>query len=126
KNPQQYILCFSLYNLKHLLDIKPQKGTYVYSSSEAFTEEQEFDFLRLHNWLSRFNFSTCGFGIADGKPYFEKGYHASGHVSADELRQIIEEVDPDVLIPVHTENPGWFADNFDNAVIFRNGEFVEL
>ncbi|MFO7966776.1 MAG: MBL fold metallo-hydrolase [Archaeoglobaceae archaeon] len=122
KNPQQYILCFSLYNLKHLLDIKPQKGTYVYSSSEAFTEEQEFDFLRLHNWLSRFNFSTCGFGIEKGKPYFEEGYHASGHVSADELRQIIEEVDPDVLIPVHTENPGWFADNFDNAVIFRNGE----
>ena len=36
KEPNRYILCFSLYDLKNLLDIKPTNGTYIYSSSEAF------------------------------------------------------------------------------------------
>ncbi|MCJ7445322.1 MAG: ribonuclease J, partial [Methanotrichaceae archaeon] len=31
-NPQNYILCFSFYDLKHLLDIKPDGGSYIYSS----------------------------------------------------------------------------------------------
>ena len=32
--------------------------------------------------------------------------HASGHVSKDDLVQFIEMVDPDIVIPVHTESPG--------------------
>ncbi|MFX1313713.1 MAG: ribonuclease J, partial [Promethearchaeota archaeon] len=52
--PSSYILCFFLYEIKHLLDIKPQNGTYIYSSSEAFEEESEFDFVRLNNWLKHF------------------------------------------------------------------------
>ena len=31
--------------------------------------------------------------------------HASGHVSKDDLVQFIEMVDPDIVIPVHTESP---------------------
>ncbi len=61
RNPDGYILCFSFYDMKHLLDIKPEGGAYIYSSSEAFSEEQEFDFLRLNKWLKHFNFTTYGF-----------------------------------------------------------------
>ncbi|KKL64462.1 hypothetical protein LCGC14_2164790, partial [marine sediment metagenome] len=46
KDPGIYLICFSLYDIKNLLDIKPKEGTYIYSSSEAFEEESEFDFLR--------------------------------------------------------------------------------
>ncbi len=35
--------------MKHLLDIKPNGGTYIYSACEAFSEEMEID--------------LCGFGI---------------------------------------------------------------
>ena len=31
--------------------------------------------------------------------------HASGHVSKDDLIKFIELVNPDVIIPVHTDNP---------------------
>ena len=31
--------------------------------------------------------------------------HASGHVSKDDLAQFIEMVDPDIVIPVHTDTP---------------------
>jgi len=126
KNPESYILCFSFYDMKHLLDIKPEEGAYIYSSSEAFTEEQEFDFLRLYNWLKEFNLRVYGFEIVmDGgrlSPKFQRGYHASGHASKDDLRRIIDEIDPDVIVPVHTENLRWFAENFENVRLVEDGE----
>jgi len=130
RNPESYILCFSFYDMKHLLDIKPEEGAYIYSSSEAFSEEQEFDFLRLYNWLREFNLRVYGFEmVMEGgrlSPSFQRGYHASGHASKEDLRKIIEKIDPDVIIPVHTENPRWFAENFENVVVMRDGESLEL
>ena len=124
--PEKYILCFSLYEIKHLLDIKPQNGTYIYSSSEAFQEESEFDFIRLNNWLKQLGFAIHGFEIKKTKgrihPEFTKGLHASGHASKSDLQWAINTIDPDYLIPVHTENPAWFKDNYDNAVLLQEGE----
>ncbi|MCS7144887.1 MAG: ribonuclease J, partial [Archaeoglobaceae archaeon] len=124
--PDRYILCFSYYDIKHLLDIKPQKGVYIYSSSEAFNEEQEFDFRRLYEWLKVFNFETVGFRIEKDETYFEKGYHTSGHASKEDLSWIIEKIDPDVVIPVHTEKADWFEEEFENAKILKNGESYEF
>jgi len=130
RNQEQYVLCFSFHDMKHLLDIRPNNGTYIYSSSEAFTEEQEFDFLRLYNWLEYFKFKIYGFKMVFGgerpKPKFVRGYHASGHASKSDLMWVIEQIDPDVIIPVHTGNPEWFAENFENVRILRDGESVEI
>ena len=128
ENQENYILCFSFYDMPHLLDIMPNGGTYIYSSSEAFGEEQEFSFLRLWNWLQYFDFEVHGFRIDGyGKPIFEKGLHASGHVSKEELRKVIDDIDPDYIIPVHTENPIWFKNKWDEkAVVLRNGESWEV
>jgi ribonuclease J len=116
KNPGNFILCFSFYDLKHLLDIKPRCGTYIYSSSEAFSEEQEFDFRRLKAWLDRFSFDVHGFRMegepGSERPIFDKGFHASGHVSRDELEEVARRIDPDCIVPVHTEDPRWFEDTF--------------
>jgi len=130
RNPENYVLCFSFHDMKHLLDIKPDNGVYIYSSSEAFSEEQEFDFLRLYNWLDYFNFSTRGFEMVldEGKlrPQFIRGYHASGHASKEDLKRIIDEIDPDVIIPVHTGNPGWFSENFEGVRVLRDGGSLEV
>ncbi len=124
--PDNYLLCFSLYDMKHLLDIRPEDGTYVYSSSEAFEEESEYDFIRLNKWLEAFKFKIYGYEILEQegreKPNFIKGYHASGHVSQNEIRWAIETIDPDVIIPVHTQNPEWFANNFYNTVLLKDGQ----
>jgi ribonuclease J len=128
KNPGSYILCFSFYEIKHLLDIKPQGGTYIYSSSEAFDEESEFDFVRLNNWLEHFGFNVHGFKMIekDGltKPEFSKGFHASGHASKSDLIHAIETIDPDHIIPVHTENPNWFKEHFNNTYLLKEGEKI--
>ncbi|RLI77744.1 ribonuclease J, partial [Archaeoglobales archaeon] len=118
-------------DMKHLLDIKPSSGVYIYSSSEAFTEEQEFDFQRLYRWLEHFNFRIYGFEVVvvEGKklrPRFIRGYHASGHASKSDLRWVIETVDPDVIIPVHTENPAWFVENFENVKVLKNCKSYEV
>lgn len=123
KNQENYILCFSFYDLPHLLDIMPNGGTYIYSSSEAFVEEQAFSFFRLWNWLQHFGFEVHGFRVDEnGKLIFERGLHASGHLSKEEIIEVIEKIDPDKIIPVHTENPMWFAENFENAVVMSDGE----
>ncbi|MCJ7445334.1 MAG: MBL fold metallo-hydrolase [Methanotrichaceae archaeon] len=99
-NPDNYILCFSFFDMKHLLDIKPEGGTYIYSACEAFTEEMEIDFRRLWQWLRRFNISSCGFSMekGEGADYnlcFDGRYHASGHASGEDITWIIEQIDPE-------------------------------
>jgi len=128
RDPDNYILAFSLYDMPHLLDIKPRGGVYIYSSTEALSEEQSFDFITLHNWLKKFDFETKGFHIdSNGKPVFESGYHASGHAAPKDLIRIIDIIDPDIIIPVHTLNPQWFVDNYENKTkIVRNGESIDI
>jgi len=130
RNPSGYILCFSLNELKNLLDIQPDGGTYIYSSCEAFSEEMEFDFKRLWNWLTYMNFDVKGFAIGKkgdiSKPVFDASYHASGHASLTDLVWIIDQVDPDVIVPVHTENPAWFAEKWENTRVMKDGERFEF
>jgi ribonuclease J len=130
KQPGDYILCFSFYDMKHLLDIKPHGGTYIYSSSEAFSEEDTFDFIRLGRWVDFFGLKTYGFKIVDEghsvKPVFEWGFHASGHASREEIESTIVEIDPDVLVPVHTQAQDWFKEKFENAVTPDEGKRFAL
>ncbi len=126
-NPDLYILCFSFFDMKHLLDIKPACGTYIYSSCEAFNEEMEIDFVRLGNWLKRFGMQSSGFCIGgNGKPAFDPGYHASGHASREDLAWVIDQVSPDILIPVHTMAREWFAENFENVAVVDHGKPLQV
>ncbi len=130
KDPDNFMICFSLFDIKNLLDIKPDKGSYIYSSSEAFTEESEFDFVRLNNWLKFFGFNIYGFEVIEEggkeKPKFIKGFHASGHASRKDLLWAIDTINPDIVIPVHTDNPNWFKDNLDNAILLKDGDNYKI
>ena len=94
------------------------------------TEEQVIDFGRLWNWIKFFDFKVRGFtiGETDGKLVFEKGFHASGHASAAELLKIIEDIDPEIVLPVHTENPEFFVDNLKGyeMVLAEEGKRIEV
>jgi ribonuclease J len=130
KDPGQFILCFSFFDIKHLLDVKTEGGTYIYSSSEAFTEEQRIDFQRLWNWLTRFRFIVRGFSVAvdSGNPRitFEPGYHASGHASGQDLLGMIRRIDPEMVMPVHTEKPAFFVENLPEypVILPENGKEI--
>jgi ribonuclease J len=131
----QFILCFSFFDLNELPSLRPKPGSlYVYSSSEPHDEEQEIDFRRLHNWLK--HFGLRGFGLpleSNGEwqvPDAEKGLHASGHASGSHLLKIAHEIKPELLIPVHSENPGFYIEHLSSSeskvILPAVGETIEV
>lgn len=83
RDPAGFIICLSYWDITNLVDLEPGGGggTYIYSSSEAYNEEQRIDAQRLCNWLDHFGFRKVG-----GLPGAEQGpYHASGHIDGPSL-----------------------------------------
>ena len=118
----EFILCFSFFDLNELPSIRPEPGSlYVYSSSEPHDEEQEIDFRRLHNWLNHFEFKGFGLPVeSNGEwevPDGEKGLHASGHACGLDLLEIAREIKPETLIPVHSEYPSFYIEHLSNGHI---------
>jgi len=129
RQQEAYILCFSFFDINEFPSLRPAPGSlYLYSSSEAYNEEQELDFRRLLNWVAHFGMTfvgdeglerrfhapgrgDCPFCSAPpGSVRLERGLHASGHASGLELLDMIQQIRPRVFIPIHTENPGFFQD----------------
>lgn len=109
-----YILCFSFWDINELIEINPVPGAvYIYSSSEAVDEEQRFDIVRLRNWLKLFGIEPVG--VPDAKtgkvPESERGLHASGHIAGPDLLEIMETINPQFVIPVHTEKQEFFKEH---------------
>lgn len=128
REQEKFIVCFSFYDVNELLDIKPVNGSlYIYSSSEAFGEEDVFSFERLLNWLQHLGMDVKGIERVNGRIVFRKGLHASGHISQDELLNAIDTIDPDFIIPVHTRNNDWFRENYPEKLAeIDNGKFREF
>ncbi len=131
----EYILCFSFYDLNDLPSIRPQKGSlYLYSSHEAFNEELELDFHRLRNWIEHFDMRRVGLPLKEldwEVPPGEQGLHASGHASPHDLLDVVNNISPEKLIPVHTQNPQFFERGLAETGISidtptNKGSYIEL
>jgi ribonuclease J len=113
RDPSSYIVCISYWDILNLVDFEPQGGTYIYSASEAYDEGQRIDHQRLVNWLNHF-----GLKIVGGLPNAEKGpYHASGHIDGPALEELIDQVGTQWILPVHTEELGWFQTRWKEKVV---------
>lgn len=74
--------------------------------------------LRLANWID--HFGMRGIGLPREQlnwkiPDDEKGYHSSGHAGGEDLLKLIRRINPKILIPVHTEDPGYFVKNLGDT-----------
>ena len=102
-----YILCFSFFDLDQLPTIRPQPGSlYLYTSCEAFNEEMQCDFRRLRAWIEHFEMRGVGLPLEEldwNPPKEEEGLHASGHADPKSLLELVQEISPATLIPIHTE-----------------------
>lgn len=119
KNPGNYILAFSFWDMNEMSDIQPYGAVYIYSSSEAYGEDQKIDFWRLNNWIEFFEMELHGFRWENktNEPVFDDPLSASGHISEEDLLWMIKEIQPQKLLPVHTTHPEWFAESFQGEPI---------
>lgn len=128
----EFILCLSLPDMTNLLDIKPEaKSLYIYSLSEAYNEEYVYDVKRLLEWLKLWEIQPIGISVdGQGNPIFTSGFHSSGHASEEEIFQMIREISPKYLLPLHTEHPERFAEEFRGTslrvLLPKRGEVMNI
>ncbi|MBI4297484.1 MAG: hypothetical protein HY676_03030 [Chloroflexi bacterium] len=103
QNPTQYIVHMDFFDFNELIDLEPPSGSvFIGARSEPFNEEMKLDEARLKRWLERFHINA---------PHHEPIYiHASGHASGPELIQMIKDIHPQVVLPIHTEKPQIFGE----------------
>lgn len=112
-DPGVYIVCMSFFDITELVDIDPSGGVWIYSSSEPHDEEQQFELKRLLNWLDLFKITPLGVGDSPSP------YHASGHISGPELVDLIRQINPTAILPVHTESPSRFVETLYKTAAVR-------
>ncbi|GBC69325.1 Ribonuclease J 1 [archaeon HR01] len=114
--PDRYVLALSrAEDIIELADLRPPPGSpFILSTSEAHSEEQVLEQEKILNWATLLNMRF-------------HHIHASGHASAGDLIESIERINPEKVIPIHTENPHLFRKNLQMEVeIPRTGEALEL
>lgn len=60
------------------------------------------------------------------KPSFEKQFHASGNAFREDIAWVIDQIDPDHIVPIHTEARDWFTESFDNVILPVEGDQWEF
>lgn len=114
KNQKEYMIVLNFYSFPNLIDIKPNDGSiFIHSLSEALNEEMEISEKRMNNWLNHFNL----------KKY---QIHSSGHASLNDLLYTIKTINPKILLPIHTEHPGFFSRvglNCKNKILKENVKY---
>ena len=107
KSPQDYILCLGYYDIQNLFDLNVKDGNYIYSRTEPFDEEGELSKDRLDNWVK-----TVGIKIVENPKL-----HVSGHATVEEIKQVVDIINPKHVVPVHTQHPEAFKKIFKDKVL---------
>lgn len=103
----ELILSLDFFQINELIDIQPDSGAYyIHSISEPFNEEMEIDARSLDNWLGHFKFTKS----PTNDKHLPYQIHASGHASGQELKELIQQIKPAKLFPIHTKKPDLFEE----------------
>lgn len=117
-NQSDFVVRLDFFELPELIALEPTQGScYIRSLTEPLDEEDLVDLQRVENWLKLFNLF----------PYHK--IHASGHLSGVELKELVQQINPRFLIPVHTEHPelfGGLAGDATDVILPEQGRKVIL
>jgi ribonuclease J len=114
RRQDKYLIVLNYWYMHTLIDIKPKPGsTYIRSLSEPFNEEMELSDERLNNWLALFDLKR-------------EHAHCSGHAPGNDLKEIVKEIKPKELFPVHTDYPERFRDFKPHTVRIKNGKRYKI
>jgi ribonuclease J len=115
ERPGDFLLQLSQWSMTELLDLEPPEGSvFVRAACEPFSEEMDLDLQRQARWLDRYGIPVDERG--DDEAAIPEVEHASGHASGPDLLDLVDRVDPDRVLPVHTEDPQVFEEHRDDVV----------
>lgn len=101
----------------NLFKLKPlPRSLYIFSTSEPVNEEEEFNLEREINTSQLL-----------GLLFYH--VHASGHASSLDLVEMVKQIKPKRLIPIHTENPNAFVKIFSDyadVIVPQKGKPLEI
>lgn len=113
KKPMDYMIVLNFYYFNTMIDLKPYGGVYIHSLSEPFNEEMEISYERMHNWLKHFDLKFVQ-------------AHCSGHIFGSDLKELVKNVNPHMLYPIHTEHPDMFKKFERDTKIIEEGKTYNL
>jgi len=119
-NPESYVLQLDYFRFKNILDIEPPlDSVYVRAQCEPFNPRMELSETRMINWLRQFNINERN----NHEPY---QIHASGHASGKEIQELIERVKPKKLIPIHTQKPKLFYNDYGDITLPEKNTLISF
>jgi len=100
-------LLLNFAHIQELIDIKPDSSSaYIMSGGEPLSSIDPDNMRILENWLKAFNL-----------PLFR--IHSPGHASETEILWMAREINPKVLLPIHTQMPERFKVVHSNVVVLE-------
>ncbi|MDW8054966.1 MAG: MBL fold metallo-hydrolase RNA specificity domain-containing protein [Anaerolineae bacterium] len=114
-HPDGFLLAFGFFELNRLIDLRlaeerrgvaGREGIYVFSNSYWADDEQVLDLQVLLNWLKALNFRVYPEALnrlPRDPSLVDNPYHTSGHAPTEDLVDLVRQVRPRYLLPVHTE-----------------------
>ncbi|MEM1944184.1 MAG: MBL fold metallo-hydrolase [Nitrososphaerota archaeon] len=96
-NPDRYVLAMSrAEDIVGLASLKPPPSSlFILSTSEPHSEEQVLEMDKIENWARLL-----------GMRFHH--IHASGHASGSDIVKVIEAIEPQKIVPIHTQHPEMF------------------
>jgi ribonuclease J len=147
KHPDKYVMMLSYFDLNQIFDIADENGQIpnsfmIKAQCAPFCDEMELDEERFIHWLD-----TFGIGYELDKSHVPDGCanpdcskikkvmkrdHVSGHVSRNEISELVGKIKPGKVIPIHTQYPDEFVKIVDKigkgieVILPRVGEIYAL
>ncbi len=98
--PENYVMYLDYFMMNELIDLDQRQDSilFINSTTDPFNEEMVIQEKKLNAWLNKF-------GVIKTETI-----HSSGHMNVDDLIHTLSSIQPDTIIPVHTENPETFKE----------------
>ncbi|MSR55917.1 MAG: MBL fold metallo-hydrolase [Gemmataceae bacterium] len=92
-------------------DTFPEAARCLYSSWEGYLKSQEWDDFKEKLKAAGGDFLVC---------------HASGHIFQDDLVRFVNDVNPRIVVPIHTMEPRRFGQHFRQVRFLKDGQAMNL
>ena len=106
-SPEKYVMVFRSSMLDDFKQGLPPEVLCLYSRWHGYLEQSGWDSTR------------DAIGQVDGTIH---EVHTSGHMLSADIVQLVQSINPQAIIPVHTFEPGRFREYFENVQLLQDGE----